>query len=268
MKISMLGTGSALVTELFNTCFTITSDDGKVMLIDGGGGNTLLSRLKEKNIDWKDIHDIFVTHKHIDHILGLIWLIRLVCQWAAEGNYDGVTRIYGNSEVVGILNRIAQDVLAKKHSAQLGKALQFVEVNDGDVHEIIGKKVRFFDIGSTKDAQMGFAMEHEGKANFLCCMGDEPYNEKTKSIVAGCTWMMHEAFCLIKEADIFHPYERHHSTVKDAACVAESLGVKNLILYHTEESHGKERKKLYTEEAKQHYNGALFIPDDLEDICL
>lgn len=46
------------------------------------------------------------------------------------------------------------------------------------------------------------------------------------------------------------------------------LKVKNLILYHTEESHGKERKKLYTEEAQKNFNGNVYVPDDLEIIEL
>ena len=37
------------------------------------------------------------------------------------------------------------------------------------------------------------------------------------------------------EADIFHPYEKHHSTVADASKLAEELHVKNLLLYHTED---------------------------------
>ena len=75
---------------------------------------------------------------------------------------------------------------------------------------------------------------------------------------------MHEAFCLYREADIFRPYEKHHSTVKEACELAESLGIPNLILYHTEETHLPDRKKLYTEEGKQYYRGNLFVPDDKE----
>ena len=48
-------------------------------------------------------------------------------------------------------------------------------------------------------------------------------------------WLLHEAFCLESEADIFHPYEKHHSTVADASKLAEELHVKNLLLYHTED---------------------------------
>lgn len=75
---------------------------------------------------------------------------------------------------------------------------------------------------------------------------------------------MHEAFCLYREADIFRPYEKHHSTVKEACELAERLGIPNLILYHTEETHLPDRKKLYTEEGKQYYRGNLFVPDDKE----
>ena len=26
------------------------------------------------------VKDIFVTHKHIDHLLGIIWMLRMICQ--------------------------------------------------------------------------------------------------------------------------------------------------------------------------------------------
>ncbi len=44
------------------------------------------------------------------------------------------------------------------------------------------------------------------------------------------------------------------------------LNIKNLILYHTEESHGDKRKELYTKEAKEYFNGNVIVPDDLEVI--
>ena len=45
MKITMLGTGNALVTECYNTCFVL-EDEGKYFMIDGGGGNEVLKQLK------------------------------------------------------------------------------------------------------------------------------------------------------------------------------------------------------------------------------
>ena len=78
--------------------------------------------------------------------------------------------------------------------------------------------------------------------------------------------MLHEAFCLHSEADIFDPYEKHHSTEKDACELAERMGVKNLLLYHTEDKNLANRKALYSEEGKPYYHGNLWIPDDLEAI--
>lgn len=79
---------------------------------------------------------------------------------------------------------------------------------------------------------------------------------------------MHEAFCLSSQADIFNPYEKHHSTVKDAAELAQRLNVKNLILYHTEDENILNRKKLYQSEGAKYYYGNLYIPNDLEVITL
>lgn len=55
--------------------------------------------------------------------------------------------------------------------------------------------------------------------------------------------MMCEAFCLYADRDDFKPYEKNHSTALDAGKLAEELGIKNLILYHTEEKQSLHVKK-------------------------
>lgn len=77
---------------------------------------------------------------------------------------------------------------------------------------------------------------------------------------------MHEAFCLDSEENIFHAYEKNHSTAKSASEVMNKLDIKNLILYHTEESHGAARKALYTNEGQENFNGNVIVPDELENI--
>lgn len=102
----------------------------------------------------------------------------------------------------------------------------------------------------------------------LTCCGDEPYNICEKQYAVNSKWLLHEAFCLDGQADIFHPYEKHHSTVKDASQLAEELNVKNLLLYHTEDKNLSRRKELYGDEGKKYFRGNIFIPDDLERIVL
>lgn len=88
MKITILGTGNAQVTECYNTCYVLSSEEGS-LLVDGGGGSMILIRLKQAGIDVGSIHHIIVTHKHIDHVLGIIWMMRVICQNMNSGSYEG-----------------------------------------------------------------------------------------------------------------------------------------------------------------------------------
>ena len=268
MKLTMLGTGNALVTEVYNTCFLLedeTRENDGYFLVDAGGGNGILKQLKRAGTNWRDVHEIFITHKHIDHFLGALWLIRMILQKSAKGEYKGETNIYGHDEVISLLLLTSRALLNEKEIGQIGKTLHFIAVSDGESRTILGREVTFFDIRSTKAKQYGFCMRLKNGEKFTCC-GDEPYNDYEEKYAKGSEWLMHEAFCLYSQADKFSPYEKHHSTVKDACALAELLGVKNLILYHTEDSAIQRRKEAYAEEGKAFYHGNLFIPDDLESV--
>lgn len=262
MKLTMLGTGNAIVTECYNTCFVMQEED-QYFLVDGGGGSTLLRQLKYAGIDWKNIRNIFVTHKHLDHITGILWMIRMICQNMNRGEYEGEATIYAHDEVIALLKDLSGKLLQKKETSFIDDRLHLRTVEDGESIKILDKKVTFFDIQSTKTKQFGFCMEL-GKGEKLTCCGDEPYNVCEKQYAENSAWLLHEAFCLDSQAEIFHPYEKHHSTVKDACKLAEELNVKNLLLYHTEDKNILRRKELYTKEGREYFNGNLLIPDDLE----
>lgn len=102
----------------------------------------------------------------------------------------------------------------------------------------------------------------------LCCLGDEPFNPLCRQYAEGADWLMSEAFCLYEDRDRFKPYEKHHSTVLDAARLAERLHVRNLILYHTEDRTLETRKQRYTAEAETTFGGRVWVPDDLESILM
>lgn len=270
MYLTMLGTGNATATKCYNTCFVIT-DTSKAehqhFLVDGGGGNGLLRQLELAGINWRDIREIFVTHKHTDHLLGIIWMVRMICLNMKRNHYDGEAVIYGHDEVIDIIHSIAAMVLQEKDIQFIGKRLHLIKVGDGESREILGRKVTFFDVQSTKAKQFGFTMELEDDGR-LTCLGDEPYNEYEKSYAEHAKWLLHEAFCLSGQADIFKPYEKHHSTARDACQLAENLGVRNLILYHTEDKTIDHRKELYMADGAEFFGGNLYVPDDLETIEL
>ena len=139
MNITMLGTGNALVTECYNTCF-ILQEDNEYFLVDGGGGSTILHQLKYAGIDWKNVRNIFVTHKHIDHITGILWMIRMICQYMKQGEYEGEATIYAHDEVINLLRDLAEKLLQKKEIDFIGKRLHLVAVEDGESINILNKK--------------------------------------------------------------------------------------------------------------------------------
>lgn len=268
-QITMLGTGNATVSQIYNTCFVLKTPS-TLMLVDAGGGNGILAQLKKVNVQISDIHHLFVTHAHTDHVLGVIWVIRMVAQ--CKG-YEGLLHLYGNDKVMKVIKTIIGMILAKKQLAKVAERVVFHQLEDGDCFEVGDMKLECFDIQSTKEKQFGFRAElpssdESDKPLVLACLGDEPYNEQNRRYIVGADWMMCEAFCLYADRDTFKPYEKCHSTALDAGKLAEELGVKNLILYHTEEKTLANRKENYTREAAKNFKGRIFVPDDLEVIEL
>lgn len=268
-QITMLGTGNATVSQIYNTCFVLQTPS-TLMLVDAGGGNGILAQLKKINVQISDIHHLFVTHAHTDHVLGGIWVIRMVAQ--CKG-YEGLLHVYGNDKVIKVIKTIIDMILAKKQLAKVAERVVFHQLEDGDCFEVGDMKLECFDIQSTKEKQFGFRAElpssdESDKPLVLACLGDEPYNEQNRRYIVGADWMMCEAFCLYADRDTFKPYEKCHSTALDAGKLAEELGVKNLILYHTEEKTLANRKENYTREAAENFKGRIFVPDDLEVIEL
>lgn len=269
-QITMLGTGNATVSQIYNTCFLLKTPS-TLMLVDAGGGNGILAQLKKVNVQISDIHHLFVTHAHTDHVLGVIWVIRMVAQC---NGYEGLLHVYGNDKVMKVIKTIIDMILAKKQLAKVAERIVFHQLEDGDSFEVGDMKLECFDIQSTKEKQFGFRAElpsssdESGKPLVLACLGDEPYNELNRRYIVGADWMMCEAFCLYADRDTFKPYEKCHSTALDAGKLAEELGVKNLILYHTEEKTLANRKENYTREAAENFKGRIFVPDDLEVIEL
>ena len=262
----LLGTGNATVTRCYNTCFAVQTGN-EYFLVDTGGGNGILTQLEKAGIPLEAIHEIFISHEHTDHLLGLVWLIRMIATKMKKDQYDGELNIYCHKELEKTIRTIVDLTVQKKFCKMIGERIFFRTVKDGEKKKILDYDVTFFDIRSTKAKQFGFTMQLQNGKKFTF-LGDEPYQEHEEHYAKDADWLLHEAFCLYRDRDLYSPYEKHHATVKEACEHAEMLGAKNLILYHTEDKNLAERKKLYTEEGRHYYHGNLLAPDDLEKIVL
>lgn len=265
-KIVILGTGKAHVTECYNSCFALC-DGEECLLVDGGGGNGILIALKKADICWQQIHNIFVTHEHIDHLFGVIWAIRLISFEMLSKKYDGDLQIFCNTEVYDRIIAICQMTLQSKMFSLFGTRIFLHRINDGETRQIMNYEFTFFDIHSSAALQFGFSAKlTDGQK--LTILGDERFDPACVNYVYGSDWLLSDAYCLDSESCIFHPNAIHHSTVKDACEAAQLLHVKNLILWHTEDTHIYERKNLYEAEGQQYFSGNLYVPNDLDIIEL
>lgn len=263
-KIIMLGTGNGFVWNLYNTCFLLENGDEN-LLVDTGGGVDIVKRLNEKGYKLTDIHNIFISYCHTDHILGLLWILKKMSRLFSKG-YNEPFNIYCNQEVTDSIKNLYSSVFPDARVKAIDEKINIHTLYDGEKIKIAGEEITFFDVHPKGNQLYGFETTlNNGKK--LIFLGDETCNPILYDRLIGADYVMHEAFCLDEEEGIFKAYEKHHSTVKAVCEVMQPLNIKNLILYHTEDTH-ENKKELYTKEAKEYFNGNVIVPDDLDEIIL
>ena len=266
-QLVVLGTGAARAMRYYNTCILLRGPEGS-QLVDAGGGNGILLRLEAAGIPLASLTDLFVTHEHIDHCLGVLWIVRMVSTLYLKGGRERPLRIHCHARLAEKLEYICRATLSARQCGPIGSHILFTPVRDGEEREIAGHAALFFDIHSRKAEQYGFCLRSPDGQR-IACSGDEPLQPACFARAQGADWLLHESFCLEEDAAFFDPHSIGHGTVAEAARTAQSLGVKNLVLWHTEDSRTVgTRKALYAEEAQRFFGGRVFVPDDLDVLDL
>ena len=241
-KLIVLGTGSGLTINCYSLSALLENTNGNYLLIDTGSGNQILNHLKAKNININKIHDIFISHKHIDHLWGIIPLLRYIMQQHRKSNYDGILNIYCAEEIKQIIDMFISATFHKAHEDLYKEIVKYHFCDNGKKFNIIGYEVEAIDTESIECIQYGF-----------------------KIIL---NWVLHEAMCLEKDKYKVKPHEKNHSTVKDVSIAMNTLNIKNLLLWHCIDNNIETRKELFTKEAKEYFNGNVYVPNDLDEIEL
>ena len=101
----MLGTGNAMVTRCYNTCFVLRNQED-CLLVDAGGGNGILAQMEKAGIPFENVHAMFVSHGHTDHVLGVIWIVRKISAMMKSGTYEGDFVIYCHTELADMIRSL------------------------------------------------------------------------------------------------------------------------------------------------------------------
>ena len=137
-RLIVLGTGNAQAIHCYNTCYAMQKGE-EYFLVDAGGGNGILSQLDKAGIPLESIHNIFVTHAHNDHILGMVWMIRMIATSMNKGTYDGTLTIYCHEELVHTIKTLTKLTVGKKFYKHFDKRIVFHVIAHGDTIQIYKK---------------------------------------------------------------------------------------------------------------------------------
>ena len=142
----------------------------------------------------------------------------------------------------------------------------FIILEEDKEYNIAGLNITFFDCLAKENSLYGFELKLNNNKN-LIFLGDETCNPKLYKRLENKDYVMHEAFCLDNDNSYPDIVKEHHATVRKVCETLKPLNIKNLILYHTEDSH-KNKKELYEQEGKKYFNNNVIVPIDLEEIIL
>lgn len=265
LDVVFVGTSGSMPTARRAPAATLVRRGGERLLFDCGEGTQ--RQLLRSDVGLVDLEEIFVTHFHADHFLGLPGMLKT---FALRGRETPLT-LYGPrglGDLVGSLRRIF---------GRLTYAYEIVELSAGDVLERDGYDLRPFAVRHGP-ASLGYALvEYERPGRFdvetadrlgvpsgpargllqrgepvtlpdgqvvdaadvlgparpgrkVVLTGDTAPVESVVDAAAGADLLVHEAtFC---EDETERARQTDHSTARDAAGVARDAGVKLLALTH------------------------------------
>jgi ribonuclease Z len=257
MRVTLLGTGTPFPSaERFGSAILVEVA-GKKLLFDCGRG--VVIRLAQAQISPKDIDDLFLTHLHSDHVVGIpdLWLSgwllgrkRPLPIWGPAGTHSMAEHL---AQAFGFDIRIRQaapDPLPVK-----GVTLDAKEIAQGEIYNDGSTRASAFlvDHGTVKPA-FGYRVDSAGHS--VVISGDTKFCQNLVDFARGVDCLIHVAWSAgWKNAT--PPSERSIASAEDAGRVFAILNPKLGVVYHYKDEEGLE------DAVRKEYKGPFVIARDL-----
>ncbi len=245
MKVTFLGTNGWYDTDTGNTVCTLIDSEKFYLILDAGNGIYKIDRyIKEK----KPIY-LFISHLHIDHIEGLHILNKF--------KFQETLSIYGRVGIKKELNKFINDPFTMPLN-KLPYPVSLNEVEEGNHSQPFPfTALKLFHSGIC----LGYRFHIEDKILTYCsdtgiCDNDLTLSEKADLLIHECSFK--EKIVSLKKWG--------HVTPEEAAALAKSANVNQLVLTHFEARSYltlKDRQDaVYT--AKKIFNKTIAAIDDMQ----
>ncbi len=263
LSVAFLGTGGAVPSARRSTASVLVTRGGERLLFDCGEGT---QRQMQRSLGLVQVDEIYFTHFHADHFLGLPGLLK---------TYDLTERerpltVYGPRGLRDLFQSMARVI------GRVGYRLELVELEPGDVVDLEGAEIRVFPVehsvrafgytlveaerpgrfdpetakrlgvregpdfaalqrgerveGSTGPVEPGDVMGESRPGRTVVITGDTAPCRATVDAARGAELLIHDASFAEEEAQ--RAVDTGHSTVGQAAAVAREAEVKLLALVH------------------------------------
>lgn len=297
LTVHLLGTSASRPTVERNVASLALHREGETLMIDCGEGTQ--RQMMRYGISFS-LKDIFFTHMHADHLLGVIGLIRTM---ALQGRTDSL-RLWGPKGTARFLKRV--------ESLGFERAtfpVEILELDDGQNIQRTGYAIRAFAVDHRGAMSIGFAIvEEERKGRFnpdkaralgipegpqwgrlhrgisvtlddgrtvesselvgptrsgrtVVITGDTRPCAATIEASRGADLLIHEATFGDEEAE--RAIETGHSTAREAAQIACEAGVRRLVLTHFSARYSRDASDL-EDQARSVFPNTVIGKDGME----
>jgi ribonuclease Z len=273
MDVVLLGTGFPIPDADRAGPATLVRVAGMNLLFDAG--RALLMRLRGAGCGPNQVHHVFLTHLHSDHIcdfndlLTMHWATNLVPQPLPVIGPAGTQRFVDDT-----LTMLGPDIewriehhedLTWEPDVRVTEAREGVVFDQNGVRVIAAPTLHL----PVKDT-IGFRIEHAGKV--VVIGGDSVPCDGLDQLCAGADVYVQTVLRrpLIEQIPAHRLREilNYHSSTEDAAQTAARAGVRTLVYTHMMPGPTPGTEQDWINDAKPHFDGEVILGDDLQRIVV
>jgi ribonuclease Z len=268
IKVTLLGTGCPPpVMNRFGPSILVEAGEQKLIFDVGRGA---LQRLTQIKVGPRELHGVFLTHLHSDHLVGFpdLWLTGWV-----NGRREKPLKVFGPKGTAKMMSHLEQafeyDIKIRLYDDRVpleGIILEPADISEGVVYEKNGVKVTAFEVDHAPiKPAFGYRIDYAGRS--VVVSGDTRYSENLIKYAEGADLLIHEVVApeSLKRAQYAEERSRtilnHHTTPEQAGKIFSMIKPKLAVYYHFVLPNATEQDLVPP--TRKTYSGPLELGEDL-----
>lgn len=178
-EVCFLGTSASAPSVERNMTSTLLIHEGARFLLDCAEGTQ--RQILQSGLGFKDLHRVFLTHGHLDHILGLGGIASTFGRWEAISRIE----IYGGRWALDRVRDLMKVVLRSK---EVDIDIQYIDVKPGRLVEAKNLTIDAFPVLHRGTGCFGYVFQEKMRRPFLVDIAERlgvPAGPERKHLVEG-----------------------------------------------------------------------------------